>query len=94
MGITIELSPEVEALLQADAEAQGRKPEEIAAERLSALYLTEAEAARQDFDAWYASLSEEEHAAEIAAVRQGLTPPRNGGSAPAEAPRRERIAGK
>lgn len=38
MTITIELKPETLAALQADAEAQGRDPAEVAAEQLDALY--------------------------------------------------------
>ena len=37
MGIPLELPPDVEAALQADAKAQGRRVEEVAAERLAAL---------------------------------------------------------
>lgn len=38
MAIEIELPPDLEVMLRADAEAQGRTMEEVAAERLTALY--------------------------------------------------------
>ena len=43
MTITIDLKPETLAALQADAEAKGRDPAEVAAEQLDALYGDEEE---------------------------------------------------
>ncbi len=41
MTITLELPPDVEAALRADAKAQGRRVEEVVIEQLAALYAQE-----------------------------------------------------
>jgi predicted transcriptional regulator len=76
MSITIELSPEVEQALRADAEAQGVDIKQIAAERLEEAYRSTdpelIEALRKGIDALDAgdSLSIEEYVAQIKEERR------------------------
>jgi predicted transcriptional regulator len=75
MTLLIELPPDVEARLLADAEAQGKDAAKVAAERVADYYTSDR--AEQDHEAesdraWWNSLSESDRQAEFAALQRAF----------------------
>ena len=75
MTLLIELPPEIESRLLADAQAQGKDAARVAAERVADYYASDP--AEQDHEAesdraWWNGLSEAERQAEVAALQRSF----------------------